>query len=206
MKDALIEEMLSCAHALAKQGLCASGGVIAAREDESSILISRPGAAFSALSHADILTVTQNDGTLPAGDCAEVCRLLFSRPRLKGALLLQSPFSSALSHSAVQMRASLDDTAQIAGGRIRVSPTTHARAMRRALGRNFGCLLKDNGMLTVGRSVHEAYVAALVLEKGARAEVEGKPFGGAKPLPLLDCLLMRFVYLKKYSKIQEKNV
>ncbi len=205
MKDAVIQEMLSLAHALAAQGLCHDTGVIAARADATCVYVSRPGAAFFSLSEADVFAVTQDGEALPADACGEVCKLLFSRPKLAGALLLHSPYALTRSRTATRMRASLDDTAQIAGGCIRVSPDARTDNLRRALGRNFGCLIQDAGMLTVGRSLHEAYVAALVLEKGARAEMEGALFGGAKPLPLLDCTLMRCVYLTKYSKQQEKN-
>lgn len=205
MKDAVIQEMLRVAHALAAQGLCPDSGVIAARADANSVYVSRPGAVFFSLCEADVCAVTQNGEALPTGACGEACRLLFSRPKLAGALLLHSPYALTLSRTATSMRARLDDTAQIAGGCIRVSPDASAASLRRAMGRNFGCFIKDAGMLTVGRSLHEAYVAALVLEKGARAESEGALFGGAKPLPLLDCMLMRCVYLIKYSKQQEKN-
>lgn len=194
--------MLEYAHALS--GLSAAGEncVVAARADASHVLVSAHGKAFSALSNGDIESL----GLHEAGNAKEILRIFATRSDLAGLFLLDCPFSRTVSETKRVMRASLDDTAQIAGGRIRTAASGRAADVLPCIRKNFGCFVAGEGQLTVGRSLHEAYVAALVLAKGARAEVQAAPFGGAKPLSMFDCALMRTVYLKKYSQIQEQRL
>lgn len=201
MNDARTTELIELAHRLSALGLTGGGDVIAARCDGAHILIS-DGADFAALTPEHVTRVGLHD----ADARQDVLSLFAARPDVYGVTLLHSPFGTRLSREGRPMRASLDDTAQIAGGCIRCAASSTVSDVLPALGKNFGCFLRDVGMLTVGRSLHEAFVAALVLEKGARAELEARPFGGARPLSRFDCALMRRVYLKKYSQIQEREL
>ncbi len=202
MNTNIVNEMLKYAHSLASLGMGGADGVIAARADETHVLVSAPGEAFAALSGKDISEhALQEPGTYP-----EILRIFAARPDLRGLLLLDNPYSRTVSETKRSMRVSLDDTAQIAGGRIRKAASRSAADVLPCIRKNFGCFIAGYGQLTVGRSLHEAYVAALVLAKGAQAEVQAVPFGGAKPLSALDCAIMRTVYLKKYSKMQEQSL
>ena len=202
MNDVLITEMQTYARSLSALGLTKSGGCVAARADNAHVLIGAHGTEFGMLAPEDV----NQYGIHETGEYADILKIFAARSDLFGLFLLDSPFSKAVSNARSTMRASLDDTAQIAGGRIRTAASKKASDALKGLAKNFGCFVKGYGQLTIGRSLHEAYVAALVLEKGARAETQGKPFGGARPLSLFDCLLMRRIYLKKYSQIQEQRL
>lgn len=201
MNDALVAEMQTYARSLHALGLTKSG-CVAVRADSAHVLIGARDGDFGSLSPEDIAQY----GVHADDAYADILAIFAARSDLFGLFLLDSPFSKTVSMTQSSMRASLDDTAQIAGGRIRTAASAKASDALPCLRKNFGCFVKGYGQLTVGRSLHEAYVAALVLEKGARAETQGKPFGGAKPLSAFDCLLMRRVYLKKYSQIQEQRL
>ena len=199
MNEARSMELIDYAHRLAALRLCGGKDVLAARASDGRILL-LCGADFANASPEQVKLLSLAD----AAAREQACALFAARPDVQGLALLSSPFSTRLSREGKAMRASLDDTAQIAGGRIRCAASSAQTDALPALKRNFGCFVKNEGMLTIGRTLHEAFVAALVLEKGARAELEARPFGGAVPLSAFDCALMRRVYLKKYSQIQER--
>ncbi len=139
------------------------------------------------------------------GRCAGLMGVFENKPGLNGLIMLKNGFAKQMADTGRHMHACLDDTAQIAGGCIRSAASHDAKTLEHALGKNFGCLVEGYGMLTVGRSLHEAFVAALVMEKCARAAVLAAPLGGAKPLSTLHCIMMRVFYLNKYSQQQERE-
>ena len=73
------------------------------------------------------------------------------------------------------MKAFLDDTAQIIGAKF-----------------EFGQDIK-------ARSEREAEIARFVLDKAEEVYEEAQKIGGVKFLPTAEAMLMRVVYLKKYS-------
>lgn len=177
---------------LAGAGLAAGGGVIVLRLSDGRCIATRSGADLAAISSADV------DGAAVAPAVAELLR---SRPEVQAVALLASPYAVEVSQSSDGFRAALDDTAQIAGVSVRTAQALTASELRRCLrGRN-ACLVKGEGMLVTGRSLNEAFATALVTEKGARTHVLAALFGGAKPVPYLSAVLMRFIYQKKYSRI-----
>ena len=77
------------------------------------------------------------------------------------------------------MKAFLDDTAQIVGANFKFDDEPKARSER------------------------EARIANFVLAKAELVYNEAKKIGGVKFLPTAEAMLMRAVYLKKYSKAEE---
>jgi len=119
-----------------------------------------------------------------------------------GTLLYLFPrYCGEVSGTMDLLPACLDDMAQIVGINARVAEAFSPPEVCGALRGRSACLTREGRMLATGRTLNEAFVAALVLEKGARTFVLGKTLGGAKPVPPLAARLMRFAYQKKYSKI-----
>lgn len=134
--------------------------------------------------------------------------ILAKRADIGTLLYLSARYCGEVSGTMDVLPACLDDMAQIVGINVRVAEAFSPPEVNRALRARSACLIRESGMLATGRTLNEAFVAALVLEKGARTYVLGKKLGGAKPVPPLAARLMRFVYQKKYSKInleQEAN-
>lgn len=177
---------------LADAGLAAGGGFIALRLSDGHVAGTRAGADLAAIEAADV------------GEAAvepAVAELLRARPDVQVVARLASAYAVQMSQSRDGFRAALDDMAQIAGVSVRTAEALTAPELRRCLRGRSACLVRGEGMLVTGRSLNEAFVTALVTEKGARTQVLAELFGGARPVPYLSAVLMRFVYQKKYSRI-----
>ncbi|MGL4368127.1 MAG: class II aldolase/adducin family protein, partial [Spirochaetota bacterium] len=61
-------------------------------------------------------------------------------------------------------------------------------------------LLKGAGVLCADGSLDDALASAMIAEKACTIHIQGSYIGGGKAINLLESALMRFVYLKKYSK------
>ncbi|NLI69258.1 MAG: class II aldolase/adducin family protein [Firmicutes bacterium] len=98
----------------------------------------------------------------------------------------------------------LDDFAQIVG--VSVPALVYDRTIEAAerigwlmKGRN-AVLIENNGALCCGPSKSDAAAVAMIMEKGCRTIIGSSLFGKVKPISPLESLLMRFVYLTRYSK------
>ena len=102
----------------------------------------------------------------------------------------------------------LDDMAQIVGPRAHVENASDIAAIGRRMKRGFALIVRGeagspSGALTVGRSMEQAFTAALVLEKSARVYKLANKLGGVKPLGAVESALMHLIYTKKYSRRAE---
>ncbi len=96
----------------------------------------------------------------------------------------------------------LDDFAQLAGVIVRVAEPEGAAIVRALKGRN-AVLVKGRGALCCAGDADDAEAVEMVLEKGCDAHLAALMHGTLKPIAPLECRLMRFVYLKKYSKMKK---
>ncbi len=108
----------------------------------------------------------------------------------------------------------LDDMAQIIGTRAAVIDARKGfqkavPQLSRVMRTNAGCFMvigrAPNGTylgytLTVGRTPYEAIVAMTVLEKSAEVALLAEKIGKAQRISPWECLRMRSIYMKKYSK------
>jgi L-fuculose-phosphate aldolase len=100
----------------------------------------------------------------------------------------------------------LDDMVQIIGGSLRVAkyalPGTDELvdyAMDKLEGRN-AVLLANHGPVCLGRSIEEAFVTCLVVEKAARVFIDSQALGGAVCLKDEDVEFMHKFFLEKYGQ------
>ncbi|CAM3548671.1 class II aldolase/adducin family protein [Paenibacillus lupini] len=110
-----------------------------------------------------------------------------------------SPEVIAFSHTAQPLKPLLDDFAQLIGTSARSVDLSPAEAAA-ALKRSSAVLIRGMGALCCGSTRDDALAILMVLEKNCKAHVGAKLLGHVKPIHYLESLLMRFVYLKKYSK------
>jgi L-ribulose-5-phosphate 4-epimerase len=135
----------------------------------------------------------------------EIHREIYRRYKAVQAIVhTVSPDIMAVSRTGKAAYPLLDDFAQIIGTSVRVAdyngPDKSARKIAARLkGRN-ALFIKDNGAICCGSSKYDAFAAVMVLEKGCKAIICATLLGKAKPINPLEALLMRFIYLKKYSK------
>jgi ribulose-5-phosphate 4-epimerase/fuculose-1-phosphate aldolase len=105
-----------------------------------------------------------------------------------GSLLSAAPFTLALSRSGKRLGMVLDDLAQLVG-----------------VGSGRCAFIRGGGARLSYEDRSDAEAAAMVVEKACRAQLAGELLGGAKRIPLIEAILMRAVYLKKYSRLKNTS-
>ena len=112
-------------------------------------------------------------------------------------------YVSAVAKAGVTIPAVIDDMAQIVGPTCRTVEGKEAAA--KELRKRNSCLMKGDGAVTTGRTLNEAFTCMMVLQKAAICFVSASVLGGNVVINGLEARLMRFVYKKKYSKINTEN-
>ncbi len=106
---------------------------------------------------------------------------------------------TAVSCAGIKVRPLLDDFAQIAGTSVKTVDAL-APIVSDALKKSSTVFLKNQGALCCGSTREDAHAVSIVTEKNSNALISAALFGKVKYINHLECLLMRLVYLKKYSK------
>jgi len=110
-----------------------------------------------------------------------------------------SPNILTISSANITLYPLVDDFAQIIGTKVKTvltNPSKIAHALKNAA----AVMIGNNGALCCGASEGDAIAVQMIMEKNCKAQICGTLFGEIKPISWLDRNLMRFVYLKKYSK------
>ena len=112
-------------------------------------------------------------------------------------------YVSAVAKAGVTIPAVIDDMAQIVGPTCRTVEGKEAAA--KELKKRNSCLMTGDGAVTTGRTLNEAFTCMMVLQKAAICFVSASVLGGNVVINGFEARLMRFVYKKKYSKINTEN-
>ena len=102
------------------------------------------------------------------------------------------------------LRPLLDDFAQIAGTKVKTAEMDAKEVCRKLKGSSV-VFLQNNGALCCGGTKGDAHAAGIVTEKNSHALISAALFGNVKYINTIESKLMRFVYLKKYSKQVNKK-
>jgi len=114
--------------------------------------------------------------------------------------------ATAFSTLGRELKPQVDDFAQIVGTDarcIKLDPErlaeSAAQSVRALKGRS-ALLLEGEGVLCCALTKSDAEAIEMITQKNALAELTAMLFGCSKPINALESKLMRFIYLKKYSK------
>lgn len=100
-----------------------------------------------------------------------------------------------------KLRPLLDDFAQIAGATVRKANSDN---VVKALKGRSACFLKDEGVLCCGPDMYDANAIQMVVDKNCKSYLVSRAFGKPNYISKVDSILMRFVYMQKYSKQKNK--
>lgn len=102
----------------------------------------------------------------------------------------------------------IDDFAQIIGVNTRVAfpdykatPEKVAGEILSKMKKRHAVILAGNGALCCGPDSSDAVAAEIIFEKNCRAVIAADLFGRGRPINPRECLLMRHIYLTRYSKL-----
>ena len=114
-------------------------------------------------------------------------------------IFINSPFILAVSNNLHKVVPILDDFAQIAGTHVKVTDNDKV-AISKALKKSPVVFIKGIGALCTGKTYDDAEAVSMVTSKAGKAYVGASLFGKIEPISHVESMLMRFVYVNKYSK------
>lgn len=154
-------------------------------------------------SFADLNEVS-SDNTALHDEIALHNRIYQDYPNINAICHADTPGIRAVSNADIQLLPLLDDFAQLAGVSVK-TVSMDEKAVSAGLKSTNAVFLKNNGALCCGSLSGDAHAATLVVEKNSNALISAALFGKVKYINHLECILMRFVYLNKYSKQVNKK-
>ncbi|MDD3840276.1 MAG: class II aldolase/adducin family protein [Clostridia bacterium] len=161
------------------------------RTQKGFILYQTPG---------EIIEVGLEGSDTPLSQEAEIHRSIYNKYKnINHIIHANTPDFMTVSCAGINLRPLLDDFAQIAGTLVKNVESDTARIVA-ALRRCSVVFVCNNGALCCGNSEQDAVAVRMVTEKACKALIAASFIGEIKPINRLECSLMRFVYLKKYSK------
>lgn len=135
----------------------------------------------------------------------KICEGIFSSNKNVNFIISDdSPEMLAISQAVAEFKPILDDFAQIAGTHVK-SVDNNPELISKALKKSPVVLIRAKGALCCGETCDDAEAVRMVTEKACKAFIGASLFGKIKPIKPLECKLMRFVYLNKYSKKANKK-
>jgi len=150
-----------------------------------------------------ILAEHKEADNLPAE--AELHREIYNRYKNVGAIIHTIlPDIVTVSLTGKKLVPLLDDFAQIIGTSARAADyDSSVQSIKDVAGKLKGknaVLIRGRGALCTGPGKYDASAAVLVLDKGCKAMICSTMLGKVKPINPFEAMLMRYIYLKKYSK------
>ena len=128
------------------------------------------------------------------------------RPDVNYIIHSKNEYAVAASQLGKTMKPLLDDFAQLVGVTVKhvtYNPNDTLKSSKKvvkALKKRNAVLLDNNGALCVAGSEYDAGAVEIVMDKGCKTYVGAKMFERFSPINPIETHLMRFIYLKKYSK------
>lgn len=172
--------------------------------DKTFELVMKNGDSY----YCQIASGTAYKGFVPR--VAEIHAAIYQNSDVKFVEQLDSNDAVALSKLGKGMKPHLDDFDQIAGYNVkccnweRTSYRTDAKDIGKALKGQNAVLVNGHGALCTGSSKSDVEAVKLVVDKECKTEMYCNLSYSTSPLSLLDDVLMRTIYLAKYSKQAEK--
>ncbi|MGN0771538.1 MAG: class II aldolase/adducin family protein [Christensenellales bacterium] len=199
--EKIVATVVDYAKKLAGERVCGGKDMIAMRADDE-MYVTKVGVDFASITadDVDVLTLEQAYGEYKL--FADVFK---AREDIKAICHCYPAWIQPLAKVGATIPAVLDDMAQIVGPTCKTSLGDSASIIKTLKGRN-SCLIKNDGCLTSGRTMDEAYTCVLVLDKAAHCYVSSAVIGKNVIINGIEARLMRFIYKVKYSKKNQENL
>ncbi|MBP2644773.1 MAG: L-fuculose-phosphate aldolase [Firmicutes bacterium] len=197
---------------LAKGLVAGTWGNISVRS-EGGVAITPSGSDYLTLTPSDIVTVDYNGITgegqrVPSSEMPLHLAIYTARPDVGAIVHTHSIFASACAVARRSIPPLIEDLVQMTGGGVEVAeyalPGTKALAENtvKALGDRQAVLMANHGLVACGRTLKEAMLIVVLVEKAAEIYVHSQALGGPQVLSEQDIQIMRQFYLEHYQKRQ----
>ncbi|MFA6866438.1 MAG: class II aldolase/adducin family protein [Clostridia bacterium] len=196
----IIDSIKEYVSLLKEEGLCAETGDMVAVKCTDGYYRTSSTASFKEILDKDIIKVTNEN----SGD--DIVANIFNARGDINIIMITHPQSiCTVAKSGATIYAVLDDMAQIVGRNAKVVPNVQSSIIS-GLKRRNSTLIKDEGCITLGRTLNEAFTNCMVLEKAAKVFICTSVIGKGKKIGFIDAKLMHFVYKIKYSKKNQEQL
>ena len=214
--DEAKNELCIAGKRLLKQGLVkGTWGNISVRIDNTFMLITPSGLNYEELTAEDMVIVNYHTYEYkgkhkPSSELKLHGEIYKTRKKVHAVIHTHQQNASTVAAARREIPPILDDMAQILGPSVRVAdyalPGTKkiVKASLKALKNRNAALMANHGAVVVGSDLEEAFLAAEVLEKTAKAFIESSFLGEAKSINKFEAWYMHQYYIRKYGK-QKKN-
>jgi len=124
----------------------------------------------------------------------------------KGGYVLLNSDPDVIKYSSLikPLKPFLDDFAQIIGLKAEIKEK-NKHVILKALRHSSAVFIKGSGALCWGKDQKDAEAVSMILRKNCKAYFTASLFGKPRPIKPFECALMRFVYLKKYSRLENSK-
>lgn len=186
-------------------------GNISMRAGDGSMVITPSGMDYRRLKPEEMVVMNIDDlsyaGHLkPSMEGPLHAAIYRARPEIHAIIHNHSTTACSIAAARKDIPPILDDMVQIVGGGIKVTdyalPGTAdiaENALAKLEDRN-AVLLANHGAVCLGRTLDEAFITALVVEKACRVFLDTQCFGGPVELPAEYVALMRKFFLEQYGQ------
>ena len=157
------------------------------------------------IEHKDNVYVKFGESNSFLSEEAKIHNAIYEKHKdINNIIHASSPDILAISRANITLYPMVDDFAQIVGTKVK-NVINSANDIANALKNTSAVIIKNNGALCCASTEEDASAIEMILEKNSKIALCSSLFTDVKPLSKLDSMLMRFVYLKKYSK-QMNNI
>lgn len=205
-------ELCQAAKNMYTSGLVAgTWGNLSARIDADYMVVTPSGMKYDTLNPDDMVVMNMHDysyrGSLkPSIEYFMHARLLLDNPGQNAVVHTHSTYALMLATARKPIPPVCDDQVQILGGDIRVADYTlpgtpeMAETVVKTMRGRSGALIPNHGAVTIGRTLEEALLASVVLEKAAQVYLGTLALGGPVVLDPADIDAMHDFYTNKYGQ------
>jgi ribulose-5-phosphate 4-epimerase/fuculose-1-phosphate aldolase len=198
-----VEKILEYAKRLAEEGINEDTACISMRAHKGYMYITKLGVALDGLKEEDVLKIEMASAT--DKEYILHANIYTSKETANAVCHVHPKWVNPVAKAGVTIPTVLDDMAQIVGPKCKTAKNNVDNIVKNLKGHN-STLIKDDGCITTGRSLDEAYTCVLVLDKAAHCFVASAVVGKNVTINLFEAKLMQFVYQKKYSKANQANL
>ena len=196
-----VEKILEYAKRLVEEGINDDKACISLRAKSGFMYVTKLGVALKDIKEADVekveMATTQGEYLLHAS-------VYTAKEDVNAICHVHPKWVAPVAKAGATIPTVLDDMAQIVGPKCKTASNDIKSILCKLKGCN-SCLIKDDGCITTGRSLDEAYTCVLVLDKAAHCYVSSAVIGKNKTINIIEAKLMQFIYKKKYSKANQEN-
>ena len=197
-----VEKIVEYAKRLVEEGINDDKACISLRAKAGFMYVTKQGVALKDIKEADVekveMATTQGEYLLHAS-------VYTAKEDVNAICHVHPKWVAPVAKAGATIPTVLDDMAQIVGPKCKTANNDIESIIKNLKGCN-SCLIKDDGCITTGRSLDEAYTCVLVLDKAAHCFVSSAVIGKNVTINIFEAKLMQFIYKKKYSKANQENL